>query len=1094
MVKHYSDCIFSFDMGSNSIGWCVLGVDKDKKPERIIDMGVRIFSDGREAQSKTSLAVARREARSARRMRDRYLRRRKKTLEVLTEYGLMPADEEQRKRLLRETEDHPAGSEASKTDPYNLRLRALSEMLPKEHIGRALFHLGQRRGFKSNRKADRKSNEKGKIAVGVEELNAKMHMAKAPTLGAYLAQRRNEGHVVRIRSGSEAFNEKDYAFYPERSMLEHEFREIWNKQAEYYPEMTDERREHLFNVIFYQRPLKIPPVGRCSYNPDEPRLAKAHPLFQEFRLYKEVNELGIVRSDRSERKLTKDERDLLITLLRPKKKMSFKTLGNKLKLDPDERFNKDTENRDALVGDEVYATFSDKKAFGSQWASFDRTRQWEIISQLRDEADPDQLKAWLKAQLTLDDDLLEYIMNAALPEGYGRLGETALNEMLEKLKEDVITEAEAAKRCGYDHTLFQEGEGLGALPPYQEVLERHIPPGTGNPDDPYDIEKGRITNPTVHIGLNQLRRVVNALLKRYGKPVEMAIELARELQLSDKKRDEINKKIGKNTRDAIARSKKLQEMGVPDNGYNRQLLKLWEELPRKPEELPQKPEARICIYSGQPITIDMLFSGAVDIDHILPWSKTLDDGQGNRLLCLKQANRVKRNHAPADVMEWHSQYDDILARSLALPPQKQWRFARDAMERFKRDKGFEARQLTDTQYMSRLALAYLASLYSSEEADQHGELRRHPYVRVIPGQLTEMLRRNWGLNSLLPDYRLNNTDHPNNTNQPKNRHDHRHHAIDATVVGVTNHSLLQRISTLSGREEAGDAEDFIKKAIAEALPWNSFRDDLQEAVNRIVVSHKPDHGTISRSGYTAGKGKTAGKLHMETAYGLTGEVNTRGVPVVVYRKPFLSLEMKDLPSIRDENLQRELYGFVSGLEEKDFKDALIHFSKNHPHFKGIRRVRMTKNLNVIPIKNKNGIPYKGYEGGTNYRFDVWQMLDGKWVGEVISTFEVHQPGWHSMVHAENPAAKKILSLQQNDMVAYEHPQTGYTIARVVKFDQNKNINFVSHQEANVDQRDKNKDDPLKYFKKSAGALKGIKIRQVRVDEIGRVFDPGFKES
>src|SRR5690606_26854853 len=149
-----------------------------------------------------------------------------------------------------------------------------------------------------------------------------------------------------------------------------------------------------------------------------------------------------------------------------------------------------------------------------------------------------------------------------LPDGFGRLGATALAALTDALKHEtcedgaVITEAEAARRCGYNHSDKGDRDfpGHELLPNYQEVLERHIPPGTGDPDDVYDVFKGRITNPSVHIALNQLRRVVNAVIRRYGKPDRIAIELGRELKLSDKEKKRIEDRIRKNTRAAEGRS------------------------------------------------------------------------------------------------------------------------------------------------------------------------------------------------------------------------------------------------------------------------------------------------------------------------------------------------------------------------------------------------------------------------------------------------------------------------------------------------------------------------------------------------------------
>src|SRR5690606_13923613 len=135
------------DVGANSIGWCLI---EDGK--RIIDLGVRIFADGRDAKSGTSLAVDRRIARGMRRRRDRYLRRRSAFLSALVQYGLLPADADEARLL-------------TAHDPYLLRAAALDHPLDLPRVGRALFHLNQRRGFKSNRKADRqrKEGEDGKI-------------------------------------------------------------------------------------------------------------------------------------------------------------------------------------------------------------------------------------------------------------------------------------------------------------------------------------------------------------------------------------------------------------------------------------------------------------------------------------------------------------------------------------------------------------------------------------------------------------------------------------------------------------------------------------------------------------------------------------------------------------------------------------------------------------------------------------------------------------------------------------------------------------------------------------------------------------------
>lgn len=120
-----ANTLLSLDMVSTSIGWCLFGLDARGEPAFIIDIGARTFSDGRDAQSKTPLAVARRAARSMSRRRDRYLRRRRAVLRTLVEYGLLPADEGERKALLKETGDRRKETGEASATPYALRAKAL---------------------------------------------------------------------------------------------------------------------------------------------------------------------------------------------------------------------------------------------------------------------------------------------------------------------------------------------------------------------------------------------------------------------------------------------------------------------------------------------------------------------------------------------------------------------------------------------------------------------------------------------------------------------------------------------------------------------------------------------------------------------------------------------------------------------------------------------------------------------------------------------------------------------------------------------------------------------------------------------------------
>lgn len=1089
------------DLGTNSLGWCLVettGEPGQSEEGRIVDIGVRIFSQaamaGRDPQSKSSLAVARREARGMRRRRDRYLKRRARLLNLLTENCLMPADEAARKQLLEETADG-SGGELGKS-VYALRARALDAALAPYELGRVLFQLNQRRGFKSNRKTDSNDAEQGKVATAVTELETAMLQEGARSYGEWLHKRRLAGLSVRARMTADG---KGYTFYPSRDVLEREFDRIIEVQQRFHPDLlSDDLTAELRHTIFHQRPLRPVKPGKCSYNPAEDRLAKAHPLFQEFRLLKELNELQIIGEDQKRWKLKPDERDALFLLLRTnltaKGTASFSKMRKALKLPKETRFNKESDNRKELEGDVVYFRLSRPACFGNSWAGLPLERQAEITDKLRSEADGAKLVEWLRFDCGLAVEQVEAVADTAMPEGFGRLGKTALTTLIDEMRTGVdeegfvITEAEAAIRA-YRRTNAQDDpdrKAVALLPKYQEVLERHIPPGAGgtaSPSDPeWDEVMGRITNPTVHIALNQLRRVVNSIVRKHGRPDRIAIELGRELKLNDSKREEVNRRIGQNTRAAKARSALLTETyGEADTGYNRLRLKLWEELNS------DQPVNRVCIYCGRAINAAMLFNGEADVDHILPYSRTLDDSEANKLLCCTPCNRAKGDRAPAEVRQWWANYADILARAVVLPKNKQWRFAEDAMDRFGGEEGFLARQLTDMQYMSRLALTYLAALYDAEEPDIDGIFRKHSRVRALPGRMTEMLRRTWALNDILHDHNYAEVA------KAKNRLDHRHHAIDAAVIACTSRSLIQRISAASGREEAQGAE----RVLADVRPpWPDLRQELREKTLAIVVSHKPDHGTVSRQGYGNGKGQTAGKLHNDTAYGFTGETDAKGNELVVRRVGLSHFKnVEDFGQIRGNEhghseLRDRLMAATRGLEGKAFEAAVQRFVETDKKFKGIRRVRIVEALKVIPVRDGAGRPYKGYKGDSNHRFDVWQLLDGNWRTEVVSTFDAHRPDWISQVRTQHPTAKKVLSLQQGDCIMLEIDGVK-RLVRVVKFRETGRVTLCDlHEAGSLKARDADRLDPFKYIELGASGLKRDKARQVRIDEIGRVFDPG----
>lgn len=1063
------------DIGTNSIGWCLYETDGREASAGIvgiIDAGVRIFADGRDPKSGASLAVDRRAARAMRRRRDRYLRRRATLMKVLADAGLMPADPGQAKALELE-------------DPYALRAMGLDKALPLTHFGRALFHLNQRRGFKSNRKADRGDNESGKIKDATARLDQAMMANGARTYGEFLHMRRSRGtdprHVPSVRTrlsvanrdGPDSKEESGYDFYPDRRHLEEEFHKLWAVQARFHPDLGDDLRDQVFEKIFFQRPLKEPKIGLCLFTTEE-RLPKAHPLTQRRVLLETVNQLRVTADGRKKRPLSLEERDRIVHALDNKKPtatlksmaLTLPALAKVLKLRDGERFTLETGVRDAIACDPVRASLSHPDRFGPRWSTLKPDAQWEVISRLRkvqSEAEHVALVEWLMSAHALDRGHAEATANAPLPEGYGRLGATATTQILDRLAADVVTYAEAVAACGWHHSDQRTGECLERLPYYGEVLDRHVIPGSYDENDDEITRFGRITNPTVHIGLNQLRRLVNLVIEVYGKPAQIVVELARELKQSEQQKRETIKRIRDTTDAAKARSAKLEELGVADNGRNRMLLRLFEGL--GPAIGP-----RCCPYTGTPISVQMVFDGSCDVDHILPYSRTLDDGFANRTLCLKEANREKSNQTPWEAWGETSRWDAIAANLKNLPDNTRWRFAPDAMQRFEGENDFLDRALVDTQYLARISRSYLDTLFP-----------KGGHVWVVPGRLTEMLRRHWGLNALLSDKERGAV-------KSKNRTDHRHHAIDAAVVAATDRGLLNRISRAAGRgEEAGQSAELIARETPP--PWEGFRDDLRVQLHKLIVSHRADHGRIDREGRTQGRDSTAGRLHNDTAYGVVDATH------VVSRAPLLSLKPADIAqtargkNIRDPQLQKTLEIATRGTEGKAFEAALQAFAAKPGPYQGLRRVRLIETLQEsarVEIGTRaDGGALKAYKGDSNHCYELWRLPDGKVKPQVVTTFEAHD----ASVKRPHPAAKRLFRVFKRDMVALE--RDGRTLVCYVQSMHEKNgLYLAPHAEANADARNRDKSDPFRFIQIGAGPMLKAGIRRVSVDEIGRLRDGG----
>lgn len=1134
------------DLGTNSLGWFVVELEKKSdrfEPVKFGPGGVRIFPDGRDPQSKESNAADRRVARGMRKRRDRFLQRQRLLLKALVKHRLMPADRAAQKAL--ET-----------LDPYKQRRDALAETLHAHHIGRALFHLNQRRGFLSNRKTDRKpDSEKGAIKQAEDKLKADMKAAgNTPTIGAFFAarhlpealvarqdavraelQRLGRDHLTgnprkkawaKARKrlfGDEVLGRSDvpegvraraiitgskasYDFYPTRELVRREFEAIWERQAPDQPTMTEDARAHIAHIIFHQRPLKDAVVGKCTLDPakgsikDDPegyRAPWSHPLAQRFRILSEARNLEVRESTGGPRRLTKDESDKVALALLGQKNVTFVGIRKLLKLSPNAKFNLESEKRDKLEGDQTAARLADPKGFGKTWRSFSLERQIEIADRLQETEDDDEIISWLIAECGLNETSATRVANTPLPDGHCRLGLRAIrkiNPVLEtELADDGISGIrlyDAARRADPNYDTAKGPDGVlsftGYLPYYGEWLQDDVV-GTADHSDPIEKRYGRFPNPTVHIGLGQVRRVVNELIRDYGAPTEISIEFTRALKMSKDERNELKAEQANNQRKNEKRKAKIrEEFGENYDPTPGDLLKmrLWEELGAS-DSLDRE-----CPYTGARIGIRRLLSAEVDIDHILPFALTWDDSAANKTICMRDANRYKKKQTPFEAFG-HSRdgydWEAIKARAALLPKNKRWRFDEDARTKFDEKGGFLARQLNETGWLARLAKKYLAAVTD-------------PYqIWIVPGRLTSTIRGKWGLNSLLPDHNYPGVKEKDGSfaaamddlefSGVKNRADHRHHAIDALVVALTDRSLLGRMA---------NAYDDDRDKIEIPTPWDKdrFREDLEAALKKMIVSHKPDHGV-------------QGQLQEDTAYGFVKEPakdeEERKLGNLVYRKPIEGLNENEIDRIRDKTLRGIVRKHVDDEKAKGIALAGALHQLREPivnrHIKnGLRHVRLLKSEKadyLVPIANREtGAPYKAYSAGENFCVEIFETSDGKWEGEAVRRFDANRkdklgkPLHTARWRADIGDAKLVMRMHKGDLIRLEHE--GETKIMVVhRLDAAaRRFKLAAHNETgNLDRRHSidNEIDPFRWLMASYGTLKKLGAEAVRVDELGRVW-------
>jgi len=829
-----------------------------------------------------------------------------------------------------------------------------------------------------------------------------------------------------------------------RNRYKEEFEKVWDTQAKYYSILNDcpkETIEKIANyifpgksetqqklkkeaverglkyiikeqIIYYQRPLKLQTelISNCRFEKEEKVIATSHPLFQEFRCWKQINNLYVTSKleiyDKKKQKnvfqytdryLTNEQKQNIYNKLQVQKQVSFNDVKKIVGIKDDKTEYLNGLNIKAkLIGCDTFISI--KKHIGEYFEKFIAQEPkivekiWEVIFDVRNhEGNEYEITSKRVSSIiellqnytdkeTATDLSLKLAQNIRFPRKYASLSLKAIQNILPLMKlnpqnisEQVKIKFESIKKMvetgeivdnvDYDledyvidfvknnPTALETG-GLMEYLAISLIYSKHTAETIkAQIKDYHDIkyEKRNLRNPIVEQLISETMQVIKAIWKQYKfnpEDLEIRVELARDLKNSAEEREKIYKGQLKNQKINEAAKKRLQEEGIALTDENILKYRLYE------QQKYRSPYTNKEIISFA----DLFDEKKYDIDHIIPKSRYYDDSFSNKVICETYINEEKSNRTAWEyITQQNSKYKNKDGTSMIRSVED---YVKHVNENFfgKKKKNLLAekiplnpveRQLKDTQYISIAIKNELAKIVGSQN------------VKTSTGEVTAFLRSRWGLKKLfmkltenrfkqmelwdldvngnpktkwIKDFDIENNKHIYEIKNWSKRYDHRHHAIDALVVALTEQSHIQRLNNLNKyvQEELEKRNDEFKiekkedESILDAffnleakrrdeilhkmessrkfeMPFHDLIKQVREHLESMIVSHKSkDKLGIKIDEKTKKKQlKIRGALHEETYYGKLNGKDTKTIEIG-------ELSIGDIPKIVDEILKDEI--------------------------------------------------------------------------------------------------------------------------------------------------------------------------------------------
>lgn len=909
--------ILGIDTGTNSLGWAI--VEKQADEYHLLDKGVNIFQEGVKIEKGIeSSKAAERTAHKAARVRNYRIKLRKiRLLRILSDAHLCPPLSKVELSAWRLKKEYPKNElfmqwqstdDESEKTPYAYRHKCLHDCLDFSSVtdryilGRAFYHMIQRRGFLSNRK-DQSADDTGKVKESISNLTQEIHDAGYEYLGDYFYSLYNKGE--KIRNHYTARNEHYLA----------EFKAICEKQ-DLDKNLGPEVVRQIEKAIFDQRPLKSQKgqVGKCVFEKNKTKCPSSHPMYEEFRMLSFINNIKIqTPNDDVLRPLSPEERALIMPLFFRKSKKLFDFEDIAKKLAPKKQYGFYKKSSDAEMPylfnypmdtsvSSCPVTTALKDIFGDDWIDSlcetytlaeGKSRLnvvndiWHVLCFYTDDT---KLAEFAKNRLQLNDEEAKKFCEISLPGDYASLSLKAVCKILPYLRRGLIYshavflgnlcevmpqyewDIEEMRNAAIDHIIHEMNlidskdartfevcikeylkeqyhvseEKLKKLyhPSMMEVYPRVQ---RTNSHGVYQLGSPRIDsvrNPMAMRSMFRLRKLVNRLLEegKIDSDTEIHIEFARELNDANK-RNAIAAFTKENQNKNDEARKKIKNLFKAETGKDIE--------PTDVDVLKYvlwEEQGHICLYTGKQICISDFIGGnpKFDIEHTIPRSVGGDSTKMNLTLCDSRFNRdVKKTKLPTELPN----HEEIMARI------NDWREKYESLDgQIRRQKKMSKGATTKDQKDAIIRKRHLLELQR--------DYWRGKYLRFTMESVPEGFSRRQGTDiSVISKYArlylkslfkhvytvkgIATSDFRKiwgiqKAYSKKERVNHVHHCIDAIVIACIGLDEYNKLGAYYHDEENHEWYGMSKAYFKK--PWSTFVEDIEKVQDEILVYHyTPDN-------------------------------------------------------------------------------------------------------------------------------------------------------------------------------------------------------------------------------------------------------------